>query len=65
MLEILLLDEAIRDAGTEVNVREEEADEPESNVTDLKDLAGGAPVVRLVNALIARAISERASDIAY
>lgn len=55
--------EAIKDADAEVKVREEEPEEGESNVADLKDLAGGAPVVRLVNALIARAIAERASDI--
>ncbi|MGI6294839.1 MAG: GspE/PulE family protein [Armatimonadota bacterium] len=55
--------EAIKDADAEVKIREEEPEEPESNVADLKDLAGGAPVVRLVNALIARAIAERASDI--
>jgi len=55
--------EAIKDAGTEVNLREDDSEEPESQITDLKDLIGGAPVVRLVNALIARAIAERASDI--
>lgn len=55
--------EAIKDADAEVKIREEEPEEAESNVADLKDLAGGAPVVRLVNALVARAIAERASDI--
>ena len=55
--------EAIKDADAEVKIREEEPEEVESNVADLKDLAGGAPVVRLVNAMIARAIAERASDI--
>ncbi len=55
--------EAIKDADAEVKVREEEPEETEANVAELKDLAGGAPVVRLVNALIARAIAERASDI--
>jgi type IV pilus assembly protein PilB len=55
--------EAIKDADAEVKIREEEPEETEANVADLKDLAGGAPVVRLVNALIARAIAERASDI--
>ncbi len=55
--------EAIKDADAEVKIREDEPEETESNVADLKDLAGGAPVVRLVNALIARAIAERASDI--
>ncbi len=55
--------EAIKDADAEVKVREEEPEEVQSNVADLRDLAGGAPVVRLVNALIARAIAERASDI--
>ena len=55
--------EAIKDADAEVKIREEEPEETNSNVADLKDLAGGAPVVRLVNAMIARAIAERASDI--
>lgn len=55
--------EAIKDADAEVKIREEEPEETQANVADLKDLAGGAPVVRLVNALIARAIAERASDI--
>jgi len=55
--------EAIKDADAEVRIREEEPEEAEATVADLKDLAGGAPVVRLVNALIARAIAERASDI--
>lgn len=55
--------EAIKDADAEVKVREEEPEETEANVAELKDLAGGAPVVRLVNAMIARAIAERASDI--
>lgn len=55
--------EAIKDADAEVKIREEEPEEPQSNIADIKDLADGAPVVRLVNALIARAISERASDI--
>ncbi|MFQ3550325.1 MAG: ATPase, T2SS/T4P/T4SS family [Armatimonadota bacterium] len=54
--------EAIKDADAEVKIREDEPEETE-NVADLKDLAGGAPVVRLVNAMIARAIAERASDI--
>ncbi len=55
--------EAIKDADAEVKIREDEPEETDKNVADLKDLAGGAPVVRLVNALIARAIAERASDI--
>lgn len=55
--------EAIKDADAEVKIREDEPEETEANVADLKDLAGGAPVVRLANALIARAIAERASDI--
>ena len=55
--------EAIKDADAEVKIREEEPEEAQANVAELKDLAGGAPVVRLVNAMIARAIAERASDI--
>jgi len=55
--------EAIKDADADVRVKEEEPDEPEEKVSTLSDLGGGAPVVRLVNAMIARAIAERASDI--
>lgn len=55
--------EAIKDADAEVKVRDEEPEEIQHKTADLKDLAGGAPVVRLVNAMIARAIAERASDI--
>lgn len=55
--------EAIKDADAEVKVREDEPEETDANVAELRDLAGGAPVVRLVNAMIARAIAERASDI--
>ena len=55
--------EAIKDADAEVKIREDEPEDADGNVADIKDLAGGAPVVRLVNALIARAISERASDV--
>lgn len=54
--------EAIKDADAEMKVREEEADEPQASVADMRNLVG-PPVVRLVNALIARAITERASDI--
>ncbi len=55
--------EAIKDADGDVKVREEEPDEVETNVADLKDISSGAPIVRLVNAMIGRAIAERASDI--
>ena len=55
--------EAIKDADAEVRIREDEPEETQEKIADLRDLAGGAPVVRLVNALIARAIAERASDI--
>ncbi|MHB9036219.1 MAG: GspE/PulE family protein [Armatimonadota bacterium] len=55
--------EAIKDADAEVKIREDEPEDNDSNVAELRDLAGGAPVVRLVNAMIARAIAERASDI--
>jgi len=54
--------EAIRDADAEVKVREDD-EESSSNVADLGSLAAGAPIVRLVNGIIARGIAERASDI--
>jgi type IV pilus assembly protein PilB len=55
--------EAIKDADAEVKVREDKPEEAEVKVADLKNLTDGAPVVRLVNAMIARAVAERASDI--
>lgn len=55
--------DAIKDANAEVTVREDEPEDEKTKVSSLSDLAGGAPVVRLVNALISRAIAERASDI--
>lgn len=55
--------EAIKDASTDVKLQEDESEDADTNVTDIKTLVGGAPVVRLVNALIARSITERASDI--
>lgn len=56
--------EAIKDADAEVSIREEEEDESAStNVADIGSLTGGAPIVRLVNGIIARAIAEHASDI--
>jgi len=58
-----LILEAIRDADAEVKVREEEPEEARATIADLSNLSGGAPVVRLVNGVIARAIAERASDI--
>ena len=39
------------------------ASEPELDVERLKDLASEAPVIRLVNQMIARAVEQRASDI--
>lgn len=55
--------EAIKDADAEVKIREEKPEETDVKVADLRNLTDGAPVVRLVNALIARAVAERASDI--
>ena len=55
--------EAIKDADAEVQVRDEDAEEQQTTIADISNLSGGAPVVRLVNAIIARAIAERASDI--
>lgn len=54
--------DAIKDADAEVKVLDDEPEDTETNVADLNNLSG-APVVRLVNAMISRAVSERASDI--
>ncbi len=58
-----LVGEAVRglDPG-EIEVREE-AEEPEVSLRPLTETSEGAPVVRLVNAIITRAIARRASDI--
>ncbi|MCC6484875.1 MAG: type II/IV secretion system protein [Armatimonadetes bacterium] len=57
-----IIGEAIRDVDTDVKLTEEDEAEADQGI-DIKELAEGAPVVRLVNALISRAISSRASDI--
>ena len=59
-----IIGEAIKDAGIgEIKVAEEEEKEAEISLTELREMVEGAPVVRLVNALIGRAIAARASDI--
>lgn len=58
----IILD-AIKDANADVTVREDEPEEENTRVSNVSELAAGAPVVRLVNALIMRGISEHASDI--
>jgi len=55
--------DAIKDADADIRVAEDAPEEAHENSVDLSSLSGGAPVVRLVNALIARAIAEGASDI--
>lgn len=57
-----IIGEAIRDADVDIELGEEE-EEAEETVTNLRDVTDGAPIVRLVNALISKAISAGASDI--
>ncbi len=59
-----IVGEAVRGVDTvdmQVSIREEE--EVPVNVIELKEVIEGAPVIKLANALMSRAISMRASDI--
>jgi general secretion pathway protein E len=53
------MDRIIRDIATEDGERTEGDDD----IAHLKDLASEAPVIRLVNLIVAKAVEERASDI--
>ncbi len=60
-----IVGEAVRGVDTE-SVRLQSTEEEESanvNVVELKEVGEGAPVVKLVNAILIRAIGMRASDI--
>ncbi len=59
-----IIGEAVKDVEIgDIQVAEDEEKEAEVSLTELKEMVEGAPVVRLVNALIGRAIAARASDI--
>jgi type IV pilus assembly protein PilB len=59
-----IVGEAIRGLDTtEIELADEDAEEGQVNVVELKEVAEGAPVIKLVNAILARAINSRASDI--
>ena len=60
-----IVGEAVRGIDpNEIRVTEEETQaEAEVSLTQLKEMSEGAPVVRLVNAIVTRAIAGRASDI--
>ena len=59
-----LVGEAVRGIDpNEIRLTEEEQTETELNLSQLKEVSEGAPVIRLVNAIITRAIASRASDI--
>ncbi|MBS1726534.1 MAG: type II/IV secretion system protein [Armatimonadetes bacterium] len=60
-----ILGEAVRGVDTDsVKLQgAEEEDQDPVNVVDLKEVGDGAPVVKLANALLVRAIGMRASDI--
>ncbi len=59
------LGELVGDAimGADDQLRTETAEEDPVNVIELRDVVEGAPIVKLANAMMARAISLRASDI--
>ncbi len=59
----LYAEPAKADAGDEVEADRGRAETAEADADRLKDLASEAPVIRLVNQLIARAVESRASDI--
>lgn len=60
-----IIGEAIKGVEpTDIKVAEEEPEtEAEYSLTELKEMVEGAPVVKLVNAIISKAIAARASDI--
>lgn len=60
-----ILGEAVRGVDTDsVKLQNAEEEEQEQvNIVELKEVGEGAPVVKLANALLVRAISMRASDI--
>ncbi len=59
-----IIGEAIKDVEVgEIQVADDDEKEAEFSLTELKEMVEGAPVVRLVNALIGKAIAARASDI--
>lgn len=51
------------DTETEVTAKNEDRATEEINISSLMDMAGEAPVVRLVNSIFAQAVREGASDI--
>lgn len=59
-----IVGEAVRGVDTEgLKLARAEEEESPVNVVELKEVVEGAPVIKLVNALMTRAISMRASDI--
>ncbi len=59
-----IVGEAVRGVDTEgVSIHSAEEEEEQVNVIELKEVVEGAPVIKLANALLTRAISMRASDI--
>ncbi|MEP0765733.1 MAG: type II/IV secretion system protein [Fimbriimonadia bacterium] len=59
-----IVGEAVKGLDTaEIEIADEETEDGHVNVVELKEVAEGAPVVKLVNAIFARAIAVRASDI--
>ncbi|MCC7434631.1 MAG: Flp pilus assembly complex ATPase component TadA [Methanoregulaceae archaeon] len=59
-----IVGEAVRGVDTDgVTIQSPDEDEEQVNVIELKEVVEGAPVIKLANALLTRAISMRASDV--
>ncbi len=59
-----IVGEAVRGVDTEgVKIQTSEDEDEQVNVIELKEVVEGAPVIKLANALLTRAITMRASDI--
>lgn len=59
-----IIGEAIKGVDTEdVRLAQSEEEDEKVNVVELKEVVEGAPVIKLANALMTRALSMRASDI--
>jgi len=59
-----IVGEAVRGVDTDgVTIQSPDEDDEQVNVIELKEVVEGAPVIKLANALLSRAISMRASDV--
>jgi type IV pilus assembly protein PilB len=56
---------SLEDAVAAAIEEDEESDEPQAAVTEIRESAEDAPVIKLVNSVIAQAVDENASDIHF